>query len=61
MGSYYTVDLKLSHLFAKHWQATVSVFNLTNQQYDAQPGTSFLDQNYPAPGIAVSAGLSYIF
>ena len=61
LGSYYTVDLKLSHLFAQHWQATVSVFNLTNQQYDAQPGTSFLDRNYPAPGIAVSAGLSYIF
>jgi outer membrane cobalamin receptor len=61
LGSYYTVDLKLSHLFAQHWQATVSLLNLTNQQYDAQPGTSFLDRNYPAPGIAATVGLTYIF
>ena len=51
----------MSHPFGQHWEATVSLLNLTDQQYDDQPGTSFLDRNYPAPGIAVSAGVSYMF
>lgn len=61
LAAYYTVDLKLSHRIGRHWKGTFSLLNLTNQSYDAQPGTSFLDRNYPAPGISITTGLTYNF
>ncbi|MEW6186026.1 MAG: TonB-dependent receptor [Thermodesulfobacteriota bacterium] len=59
--AHYTLDLKASHLFAKHWEASLSLLNLTDQQYMEQAGTGFSDQGYPAPGRTVTVGVSYKF
>jgi len=57
--AYYTLDLKVTHPFGKHWEGTLSLLNLTDQSYMEQAGTSFLDQGYPAPGRSITVGVSY--
>jgi outer membrane cobalamin receptor len=61
LGSYYTADLTVRHPLSKHWTGTLSVLNLTDESYVAQPGTSFSDQGYPAPGRSITVGASYTF
>lgn len=60
-GSYYTLDLKVSHPFSKNWTGTLSLLNLTDGSYTEQPGTSFSDQGYPAPGRSITVGVVYSF
>ena len=59
--AYYTLDLKVTHPFGKHWEGFLSLLNLTDQSYMEQAGTSYTDQGYPAPGRSIMAGLSYRF
>ncbi len=61
VGSYYTLDMKILHPFNQHWEASLSLLNLTDQGYVEQPGTSFNDQGYPAPGRSITVGVSYKF
>jgi outer membrane receptor for ferrienterochelin and colicins len=59
--AYYTMDFKVTHPFGKHWEGTFSILNLTDQSYVEQAGTSFTDQDYPAPGRSIMAGVNYKF
>jgi outer membrane receptor protein involved in Fe transport len=59
--AHYTLDLKATHPFGKHWEAALSFLNLTDQQYVEQAGTSFNDRDYPAPGRSVTVGVIYRF
>ncbi len=61
IGSYYTLDLKVTHPFGNHWEGTLSLLNLTDGSYMEQAGTSFSDQGYPAPGRSIIAGVNYKF
>jgi outer membrane cobalamin receptor len=61
IGSYFTMDLKFSQPFAKHWIGTLSILNLADVSYVAQPGTSYSDQGYPSPGRMITAGIKYVF
>jgi len=59
INAYYTLDLKVTHPFGKHWEGTLSLLNLTDQSYMEQAGTSYTDQGYPAPGRSITVGVSY--
>jgi outer membrane cobalamin receptor len=57
--AYYTLDLKVIHPFGKHWEVSLSLLNLTDQNYVEQVGTSYTDQGYPAPGRSITVGVRY--
>lgn len=59
--AHYTLDVKASQVFARHWEVYLSLLNLTDQKYLEQAGTSYNDRGYPAPGRSLTAGVNYKF